>query len=339
MTQITVAYDGALAVLRQKNGRWVPEFALTGKDCQCLAADPHRDGRLYCGTFQEGLWFSDDAGASWRPSPTALDHPAVMSVAVSPLETDGKHGVVWAGTEPSALYRSEDGGDTWQECSALQDLPSKPSWSFPPRPWTHHVRWVEPDANDADRIFAGIELGGVMRSLDRGKTWEDRKPGSQHDCHTLRTHPLAPGAVYEAAGGGFAESHDGGDTWSGMDEGLRHHYLWGLAADPANPDILVLSASPGARAAHDDQQAQAQLHRRAGDGPWQPLQEGLPSPDGTRAYTLATNRIEPGTFYAATRQNIFRSVDAGLTWRQLDVAWPDNTVLTNVNAMVVTSER
>jgi photosystem II stability/assembly factor-like uncharacterized protein len=288
--------------------------------------------------FDTGLWRSDDAGATWQPVVGEMAQAQVMSVAVSPLEEVQGAGVVWAGTEPSALFRSEDGGASWQERRGLQTLPSKPTWSFPPRPWTHHVRWIEPDATVAGRIFVGIELGGVMRSVDGGETWEDRKPGSQHDCHTLRTHPLAPGLVYEAAGGGFAESHDGGESWQGDDRGRRHHYLWGLATDPADPATVLVSGSPGPGAAHNDQYATAMLYRRTHDGPWQPVEDGLPAASGTRAYVLATHRAEPGVFYAATRRDLYRSADAGASWEQLPIAWPAEARFNTVNAMVVAEE-
>lgn len=297
--------------------------------------DPHRTQRVYGGTFKAGLWLSDDAGATWQPVAGELPHSAIMSVAVSPLEEVGAIGVVWAGTEPSAVFRSEDGGRTWQERAGLQALPSKPTWSFPPRPWTHHVRWIEPDASVADRLFVGIELGGVMRSLDGGQTWEGRKPGSQHDCHMLRTHKLAPGVVYEAAGGGFAESRDGGDTWRGYDEGRRHHYLWGLAVDPADADTLVVSGSPGPRSAHNDEYAEAILYRRTKGGPWQAVRAGLPDPKGTRADVLATHLAEPGVFYAATRRDLYRSRDAAQSWEKLSVAWPAQAHFNMVHAMVV----
>jgi hypothetical protein len=336
MTRIYLAFDGAVATLRWQKDQWIPQLALKGKDCQCLAADLHSAQRVYCGTFEEGLWHSEDAGTTWQPVAEALPHASVMSVAVSPLEETGGQGLLWAGTEPTALFRSADGGESWYECSALRELPSRHTWSFPPRPWTHHVRWIEPDPHERDRIFVGIELGGVMRSLDNGETWEDRKPNSQHDCHTLRTHPQAPGVLYEAAGGGFAESHDGGESWRRYDEGLRYTYLWGLAADPGDPDTLVVSASPNARAAHNDAHAEALLHRRQGDEPWQPVQSGLPSPAGTRAYSLASHVGEAGAFYAATRQELYKSIDSGLNWERQEVAWPEDAHFTSVNDVVVT---
>ena len=45
-------------------------------------------------------------------------------------------------------------------------LPSSASWSFPPRPWTHHVRWIEPDENNLDYVFVAIEAGALVQSHD-----------------------------------------------------------------------------------------------------------------------------------------------------------------------------
>jgi len=63
----------------------------------------------------------------------------VFSVAIGAAD-----GALYAGTEPSRLFVSRDGAG-WEELEALQDIPSRERWSFPPRPWTHHVRWIAPD--------------------------------------------------------------------------------------------------------------------------------------------------------------------------------------------------
>jgi hypothetical protein len=181
----------------------------------------------------------------------------------------------------------------------------------------------------------GIELGGVMRSLDAGQTWEDRKPGSQPDVHTLRTHLLAPGRVYEAAGGGYAQSLDGGDTWDGDNAGLEHRYLWGLAVDPANPETIVVSAARGPGQAHTPSAARSTIYRKAGGGAWDEVRNGLPAPEGTLAYRLASNPAEPGVFYAAANQGLYRSPDAGLGWERLDVEWPEGYRRRRVHALLV----
>ena len=104
---------------------------------------------------------------------------------------------------------------------------SRPNWSFPPRPWTSHVRWIAPSPHDADVVLAGIELGGLMRSTDGGETWQDQRPGSQPDVHSLAWHPRVEGRAYEGGGGGAAWSEDGGDSWHAADEGRDRRYVVG----------------------------------------------------------------------------------------------------------------
>lgn len=338
MATMYIATGDELAIVNHRNGRWEADLELRGRPTQCVASDPFRPEVVYCGTFGQGLWRSENAGASWQPVGEGVRNPEVMAVAVSTLEQVGGYGVVWAGTEPSDLFRSEDSGATWQERQSFLQVPSVPTWFFPPRPWTHHVRWIAPDPSIEGRIFIGIELGGVLRSLDGGLTWEDRKPGSEHDAHTLRTHRRAPGRVYEAAGGGYAETFDGGTSWQPFDEGLPWRYLWGLAVDPADPDIVVTSASPSARQAHarSGAGAEAIICRRNGGEPWKEIRSGLPDPKGTPAYVLATNEAEPGVFYGAPHfGDIYRSADTGLTWEQLDVVWPEGYQPRDIRGLTV----
>ena len=112
--------------------------------------------------------------------------PGVFSLAVS-----AAGGAIYAGSEPSRLFRSDDQGESWRELAGLLELPSRPTWSFPPRPWTSHVRWIAPSPHDAELILVGIELGGLMRSTDGGQTWHDHRPGAQRDVHSLAWHPQA----------------------------------------------------------------------------------------------------------------------------------------------------
>ena len=231
------------------------------------------------------------------------------------------------------LYRSDDDGATWIPSSRLAELPSSPGWSFPPRPWTHHVRWIAPHYHDPALLFAGIELGGVMRSRDGGETWEDRKPGSYHDSHAIVTHPAAPGHVYEAAGEGVAHSVDGGETWSPVDSGKRLRYTVGLAADPADPGLWYVSAATGPRAAYSvDGAAAAALYRKRGDAPWEALGgegSGLPQPMPHMAIALLTFPERPRTLLAGLVHGELRlSDDAGDTWRTLDARLPHLLALT-----------
>ncbi len=329
MTKLYIALGQALALVDQQGNSWNVACRLEGQHTQCIAVDPLQPAYVYCGTFDQGLWRSRDAGETWEKVGTDVIQPQITSVAVSRTERRGDAGVVYVGTEPSALYRSDDGGTSWRELETLRQLPSASTWSFPPRPYTSHIRWITPDPLVEGRLFAAVEAGALLRSLDGGETWEDRKPTGPFDTHTLVMHPLAPDRLYSAAGDGFiqsgtgfVQSDDAGETWYRPDDGLQHHYLWSVAADPADPSTLVISAAPGPQEAHDLAHAFSVLYRRSGDGAWQLLQAGLPPHQGTLAPVIAVNETESHVFYLASNQGVFRSTDAGQSWESLPVAWP-----------------
>lgn len=303
----------------------------------CLTADPVKVGRLYGGTFEDGLWMSDDHGKTWQPVGDGITHERILSVTVSPTEVINGYSVVWAGTEPSGLFRSEDGGKTWTTFPTLLDLPSEPTWSFPPRPHTHHVRDIQPDLHDDKRIYVGIELGGVMKSVDQGKSWEDRKPGSQFDCHTLTMTKRAKGRIYEAAGGGYAESHDSGKTWETINDGLEPYtYLVDITVDAYNPDIVIASAAKTARTAYQPSQAHTVIVRREGDNPWKVVSEGLPDPDGSAVFQLIADESGQGVFYAVNNLGFYISRDTGKSWEQVDIDWPEHIEQRQVRGFVAT---
>ncbi|MDQ2652419.1 MAG: hypothetical protein M3Z20_05165, partial [Chloroflexota bacterium] len=203
--RLYAATGDAVAQLDSHNGETVvASLNLEGRGVMCVAVDPHDPRRIFAGTFDRGVYRSLDGGDSWESVGSGMADARVLSIAISPGEREDGRSVVYAGTEPSMIYRSTDDGATWQPSPALTTLPSAPTWSFPPRPHTSHVRWIALHPTDPHTIYVGIELGGVMTTRDGGLTWEDRKPGSQHDAHALATHPLAPERVYEAAGGGVA---------------------------------------------------------------------------------------------------------------------------------------
>ncbi|MHA3775487.1 WD40/YVTN/BNR-like repeat-containing protein [Verrucomicrobiota bacterium sgz303538] len=362
--KICLAMEDTVAVFTGSGDQWriVSQFHFDSSPT-CLAIDSAQPEHVYCGTMDHGLWYSDNAGVNWRPVAEGIVHRRVTAVAVSPKEWEHDGAAVWAGTEPSALFVSEDGGNHWTERRALQDLPSKPTWSFPPRPWTHHVRWIEPDRTHAGRLFVAIERGGVMRSVDYGVTWEDRKPGSQLDGHTIQTLNTAPDHVFEAAGGesfaarprlhlgwppvemrvfpkegGYAESRDGGVTWETRDEGLSQHYLWSIAVDPGNPETMIASGAPGPFEAHRASIAESFLLRKSNGEPWRKVCAGLPPEHGTLISVVAANEAEPGVFYAANNRGIFCSGDGGESWQELNLPWPDDFRSQHVQGMVLMPE-
>jgi photosystem II stability/assembly factor-like uncharacterized protein len=301
------ATGDAIARLEEAGDGWRIEVSLRGSAAQCLAIDPDDPDTVYAGLREGGVRRTADGGRSWVDC--ALPEAGVFSLAVSRVD-----GAVYAGTEPSRLFRSDDRGGSWRELEALLELPSRPTWRFPPRPWTSHVRWIAPSPHEATLLLVGIELGGLMRSTDGGESWQDHRPGAQRDVHSLAWHPHVSGRAYEAGGGGAALSLDAGETWRAADEGRDRHYTWSVAVDPDDPDCWYVSASTGPRAAHGGGDPQARIYRSRGDEPWQPLAGGLPEPLPAMPYALLA--VESRLFAGLADGQLWESRDRGEHWRR-----------------------
>lgn len=287
-----------------------PTVRLEDRAFETVAAS---DGHVFVGTFDEGLLRSRD-GEDWT---VVLPDSAVTAVEVEPHDPD----TVYAGTEPSHVYRSTDAGETWVECDAFQDLESREYWRFPPRPETHHVRWLERDPTHEGRLYAAIEAGALVRSPDRGETWKDRVPTGPYDTHGMATHPDRPDEAWVAAGDGYAHTTDGGDTWDWPETGLDRTYCWSVALDQADPDTVVLSAASGPRAAHAPP-GTSKVFRRTGDDPFEEAMDGLPGPDGLMR-TVLDGGDTAGELYAATNHGLYHTTDAARSWTRLHDDWPD----------------
>jgi photosystem II stability/assembly factor-like uncharacterized protein len=99
------------------------------------------------------------------------------------------------------------------------------------------------------RVYAAVEVGGVLVSDDKGETWKlaegsDGNPSLEGppepfvypDVHSLEGHPSSPDFVYAPTGGGFYRSNDGGKTWT-----LFYDcYCRAAWVDPHDPDHIIL---------------------------------------------------------------------------------------------------
>jgi len=332
MVNLIVVTRAALLIAR-RGSSWTVEEHLRGLSPDCIAVDLHDPTRAYCGTAHGGLFRSRDRAQTWHPVGAGITHTAITAVAVGQAQRPDGFGVVYAGTEPSAVFRSANGGDDWVDLAGLRQLPSSSSWSFPPRPETHHVRWIEADVSAGGRLFVAIEAGALVRTFDDGRTWRDRVSGGPYDTHTAATHPLAPGRIWSAAGDGYFESADAGDSWTSPDEGLQHGYLVDIAIDPADPETVIVSAARGPFVAYRPSSAESYVYRRSGGSEWELTMSGLPQAGGTTASRFAVHPAEPGIIYAANNRGVFRSDDAGRSWRAIDVPWPRPGLSDGVSAL------
>jgi len=335
-TKLWIAMKDLVLTLESSKTNWNTHESLKGTHPQCIAFDPFKPNRAYCGTFGNGLWKTDDGGESWdNIGMDNISSKDVMSVSISHLERGRNNNEgfnkVYVGTEPTAFYRSDNEGKSWEKMSSLNNLKTSTSWSFPPRPWTSHVRWIELDVNNPSYVFAAIEAGALVQSHDGGRTWIDRVDGGPYDTHTMATHQKMPKRIYSSAGDGYFESFDYGESWNSPRAGLKHHYLASLAVDSGDPQNVIVSASHSAWQAHSIESAESLVYRRSleeweddeSSEVWKPVTNGLPEPSGTIISVLVANPKIAGEFYAINNQGIFCSTDSGNSWKMLDgIQWP-----------------
>jgi photosystem II stability/assembly factor-like uncharacterized protein len=200
-----------------------------------------REGVVLAGTT-DGIFRSDDLGGTWRETSSGLATRHVRWMAFHPDVSD----LEFAGTEPAQIFVSHDGGSTWRACPEVRGLRDAHRWFLPYSPEAGCVRGF---AFNGERAYAAVEVGGVLRSDDRGETWRlaEGSTGSPDlegppapfiypDVHSLAVHPSSPDLVFAPTGGGFYRTTDGGRTW----QLLYDCYARGVWVDPADANHMVL---------------------------------------------------------------------------------------------------
>src|SRR5260370_38517654 len=193
MVGIVVVTRAAVLIARRAS-TWTVDEHLAGLSPGCVAVDLSSPAQVYCGTARAGLFRSRDSGRNWEPVGRGIDHLMATAVDVGHAEQADGFGVVYAGTEPSAVFRSANGGDSWVDLAGLRALPSAGTWSFPPRPQTPHVRWIEAAVSVADRVSVAIEAGALVRTFDGGRVTPGCPRGRPVCLRPTECPPVCPAA-------------------------------------------------------------------------------------------------------------------------------------------------
>ncbi len=190
----------------QRDGRWEKTHkALTFWKLTSLQVDPQDAGHVYVATEHSGLFVTHDGGAQWqRPKPNV---PRLTTNALLALP-----GAILAGTWPAALYRARNGG-AWQELDGVRL--GATGGSFPPSPeLSARVRFLAADNETPRRLFAAIEVGGMLVSDDDGTHWSQVTEGlDDPDVHQILPSARHKGVVIAACGEGAYRSADRGEHW------------------------------------------------------------------------------------------------------------------------------
>jgi photosystem II stability/assembly factor-like uncharacterized protein len=204
----------------------------------------------------------------------------------------------------------------------LRDVATVDSWSFPGPPHIAHAKHITFDPRNPKTMYVSIEVGGLLRSTDAGRTWSD-VPGMYEDVHRLLINPADPRHMYVSGGAGLWQSDDAGASWRNTTD--HGHEIGGypdqLLYHPRNPELMFVAAaqdSPGAwRTTHF---AGARIARsRDGGRSWQVLTNGLPDRMQGNIEAMCLEAYGPSgegcsLFAATTAGEVYASDDAGESW-------------------------
>ncbi len=311
--QVYLGTDRGVVVYRQTgDGTWREvRHGLAGHAVTALATWPENGSPILAGTT-EGIFRSDDAGQTWVPASTGPVVGHIRALAVQPALP----GLAYAGTEPAAVFHTDCGGERWEELQAVRALPGARDWYLPYSPEAGAVRSF---ALAGERIWAAVEVGGVIRSNDGGHTWTIFGNGVHEDVHWVELHPGNPDTLFAATGGGLYRSRNGGQSW---DE-LWDDYTRAVWIDPDEPRTVLAGPALGIG-------RQGRIVRSADGGDtWELASDGLRVPMADMVERFAFSRARPSELFAITsRGEVLQARRDEWTWKRL---WPEHSV----NALAV----
>jgi len=152
-----------------------------------------------------GLWKSTDGGDTWAKLGGGLPSGVVgkIGIAVSPVNPER----VWAIVEheQGGVYRSDDAGGSWRRLSDDANLRQR-AWYY-----TH----IYADPVDVETVY--VLNVGFHKSIDGGKTFDQRISVPHGDNHDLWIDPQNPLRMVNGNDGGANVSFDGGKSWTRQD--------------------------------------------------------------------------------------------------------------------------
>jgi photosystem II stability/assembly factor-like uncharacterized protein len=322
--------EGVFTVRSDDHESWqIVDRGLKRWEISELAISPDGANKIFAGTRGDGVWVSDDFGKSWKKPCYGKRGPGkVRSITIDPHDSRR----LYAGCEPTDVFMSEDEGGNWDRFDSVWDVPSIAHNPYPLATVEPHARDVAVDPSNADILYVALQLGYIIKSTDRGRTWTLLDNNFDRDVHTIVIDPTAPSRLVIATGGhdsrlGLAPgralytSDDAGATWTPAAMNFTQEYSVPLVRDPHDRNRLYSALASGTqgRWRRRDTGAEAVMIRSNDGGKtWQRVEKGI---DGKQfPEVIVADEIDAGRIYAGCRNgDFYTSDDAGDSWRPISL--------------------
>jgi hypothetical protein len=214
------------------------------------------------------------------------------------------------------IYKTRDGGQTWTNLSRGMSHSRVISMAIDP---------VYPAT-----VYAGTKGDAVYKSHDGGQRWASMRAGLDDATITSVVNqfvfdPADSQHIFLATTMGVFETKNGGESWAKKMEGMKEVLMVvTLGMDPTRPFVLYAGTSGGVYKSIDQA------------GHWEQVNNGLVPPDMVKTSralnvtSICVDPYEPDTVYAATLAGLYKSTDAGTSWKRIGEALTDQMIITMV---------
>lgn len=301
-----------------------------------LWVNPSNASRLIAGTDGDGLWKSDDAGATWVSTTNSFGAMAIEKIAFSLAAPQ----VLYAATGSrrghsrtlgKGLLKSTDGGETWStlsatspNCSSITDCARKQDhWQI--------INGIDVSPASPSVVVVATSLG-LWRTADAGLSWFNVLPAPTSVYAAYRVqfadiqfNPMDASKALAVTDEGTAyRSGDGGTTWTAFtvaalpkSQGARIHY-----SRAVNGRIYLLGGNAS---------SYLEVHRSNDNGASWGLLASVRSPSGSPAFSslwytgaLWVDPTDENMIVAGSGWP-YRSQNGGSTWESFCCGWADPT--------------
>ena len=218
----------------QRDQQWMQtDRALTFWKMTSLQVDPEDARHVYIATEHSGLFVSGNGGVDWKRAKPNVPRLTTTSLLALP-------GTILAGTVPAALY-SASNGSGWQELEGVRL--GATGGSFPPSPELGaRTRFLAADNETPRRLYAAIEVGGMLVSDDAGRQWIPATKGlDDPDVHQILPSAKTKGLVVAACGEGAYRSTDRGEHWENITPPGNRTFGSAVAEDGSGTIYLAMA--------------------------------------------------------------------------------------------------
>lgn len=269
--------------------------SLNGVSVSSLAFDPTRRETLYAGSYTEGLYKSEDSGASWT---RILSKILVYDFAIHPQDSKRIYAAGYYGGFGKVLV-TVDGGASWEE------VYNEESTENP-------VRAIALNPANPQHLVIGTSSGSVLRSTDSGQNWtlvtnlDDRinrifwRSGSIFVLMRAKGLYVAPEGSSQFQD--FTHNLTATANFDAMRLEERVTNFSQMFIDPSNPSIIYLTTQRGLYKTYD------------GGRSWQYVT--LPvRPESAYARAVAVAQSSSNVVYTSVGSTVYKSTDGGLSWQ------------------------